>query len=208
MSNYKYFKGDLEAFLKDAYKDKYTDKYQAEDYLGKMTEEARGYIEPMIKIYTVAAAFNEKGAQKELAKFLEADIKAGIYNSYYKNNDKLSAEENAEAKAKAEEQSKEYIEFLREYSQFFIIDDDAFDLYVDFNFGSAYDDYEEMYGERNLRMAEQLNKLMDYLVGVKGTVVKHNDNWEFKHTMGEDVRDGVTYYTMSFHNSLIKYTVK
>ena len=55
---------------------------------------------------------------------------------------------------------------------------------------------------------EQLNKLMDYLVGVKGTVVKHNDNWEFKHTMGEDVRDGVTYYTMSFHNSLIKYTVK
>ena len=161
-----------------------------------------------ILLISVAKAFAAKGAQKELAKFLEADIKAGLYNSYYENDDELTAEENAEAKAEAEERSKEYIEFLREYAQYFIVDDDAFDLYVDYNFGSAYSDYEEYYGERNLRMAEQLNKLMDYLVGVKGTVVKHNDEWEFKHVMLEEVKDEVTYYTMSFHNSLIKYTVK
>lgn len=223
MSNYKYFKGSLVDFLKDAYKDKYTNKYEADDYMSKMTEEAKEYLDPMIKIYTVAKAFDARGAQKDLAKFLEENIKAGLYNSYYDNDDELSAEENAEAKAEAEEQSKEYIEYLREYAQYFLVTDDAFDLFVDYNYGSMYDDVEKIYGERNLRMAEQLAKLMDYLVGVKGTVVLNTEEHdghshsepEFKQNMKEVPvldKDGnptnVYEYYMEFYNPLIKYSFK
>ena len=199
-SNYKYFRGDLEAYLKDA--------FSADDYMSAIEKKAKEYLDPMIKIYVVAKAFDARGAQAEFAQFVEADILAGVYDAHYVEDEELSAEENAEAKAEAEETAKENKDYVREDAKYFFINDEAFDAFKDSQ-GSSYSDLVEMYGERNIRAALQVSKLLDYLVGTQYDVTEHDGEWhtEAKCELVEDA-DGNKFYKIIFHNSLVQYTIK
>lgn len=199
-SNYSYFKGDIEAYMKDAFK--------ADDYMGEIEKKAKEYLAPMMKIYAVAAAFDKAGAQAEFATFVEADIAAGVYDARYENDDSLSAEENEEARIEAEEAAAENKEYLREDAKYFLLTDDAFDVFKDSQ-GSTYDDLEEIYGERNIRAALQTSKLLDYLVGTKYEVTEHDGDMHTEPlTKTVVAEDGTKTIEIVFHNSLIKYTVK
>ncbi len=203
-SNYKYFKGDIEAFMKDAFK--------SDDYRAAIEAKAKEYLAPMIKIYVVAEAFAADGAQKKLEAFVNADIAAGVYDAHYKNDDSLSAEENKAAKAEAEEAANENKKIVREDAKYFLIDDEAFKVFKKSQ-GSSYSDLAEYYGERNLRAALQFNKLFDFLVGTKSEVSEHNGEWHTEPLSREvevEVEGGTstTIIEIVFHNDLIKYTVK
>ena len=195
-SNYKYFKGDIEAYLKDALK--------SDDYMAAIEKEAKEYLEPMIKIYTVAKAFDKDGAQKLLAAFVEADIKAGVYDAHFNEDDDLTAEEKDEAKKTATENK----EAARNNAKYFYVDNEAFKAFKKEQ-GSGYDDLAEYYGERNIRAALQINKLFDFLVGTQYEVTQHDGDWHTEALTREVTdKDGNVTIEIVFHNSLIKYTVK
>lgn len=199
-SNYSYFKGDIEAYFKDALK--------ADDYMSEIDKKAKEYLAPMMRIYAVAEAFDKAGAQAEFASFVEANILAGVYDARYEDDDELSAEENAEARAEAEESAQENIDYLREDAKYFLITEDAYDVFRDSQ-GSTIGDLEDMYGERNIRAALQTTKLLDYLVGTKYEVSEHDGEWHTEPlTKTVTADDGSELVEIVFHNSLIKYTVK
>ena len=204
-SNYSYFKGDIEAYFKDAFK--------SDDYMGEIEKKAKEYLAPMMKVYAVAEAFDKDGAQAEFAAFVEANIAAGVYDSHYEDDETLSAEENAEAREEAKEADEENKQYLRDDAKYFLLTEDAYDVFRETQ-GSTIGDLEDMYGERNIRMALQLTKLLDYLVGTKYEVTEHDGEWHTEpltKTVEVKAEDGTvtsTYIEIVFHNSLIKYTVK
>lgn len=211
-SNYAYYKGDLEAFLIDTM---VTKKFIAEgekDYMKGIEAEAKTFIAPIIKVFVVAKAFEEEGAQEKLAAYVEKDIAAGVYDAHYKNDDELSADENAKAKKEAEDAAKETVEAVREDAKHFLVTDEVYDLFKKEQ-GSSYKNLEESYGEQNLRTALQFNKLFDYLVGTESLVAEHDGDWHNEPKTNLDGKtgadlEGIKTVEILFNNPLIKYTVK
>ena len=212
-SNYSLHGGDFEKYLKSTLK--------ANDYMKAIETEAKGYLEDLIKLYTVADAFEKAGAQAELAQFIEADIAAGAYDYdlYYKYDSEKSDSENKEAKDYYEEYASETKKTLRENAKYFYMDDEAFNEVFKKHQGSAYNEIAESYGERNLRACLQFNNLMDYLTSYKCDVDKDEqtvkalseyitETVENTDDEGNTTTETVKYWEIQFHNSLISYTIK
>ena len=212
-SNYSLHGGDFEKYLKSTLK--------ADDYMKAIETEAKGYLEDLIKLYTVADAFEKAGAQAELAQFIEADIAAGAYDYdlYYKYDSEKSDSENKEAKDYYEEYASETKKTLRENAKYFYMDDEAYNEVFKKHQGSAYNEIAESYGERNLRACLQFNNLMDYLTSYKCDVDKDEqtvkalseyitETVENTDDEGNTTTETVKYWEIQFHNSLISYTIK
>lgn len=186
-SNYKAH-GNLETFLKSA------DGTGKEDWKGAITEEAKGYLKPIIQLYVVAKAF-ATDANANTITFIEADIAAGRYNPDYED-DATQAE-----KDKADKDAEESKADARANAKKMLVTDAVFEEYKK-ELGSAYSYYEEQYGEENLRAALQSNRLFYYFLSTELEKDTYEDATSNVTTKAE-LKDGK--WTVKFHNSMIKY---
>ncbi len=106
---------------------------------GVLNEKAKEYIKPMLQIYAVAKGINAE-ASKKLSSYLEADIKAGKYTN------------------------EDDIDFLRKVSGSLVVDKAYMKQYKKYVGSAVYRDNIDTYGEINLRVAEQTNVLLGYLL--------------------------------------------
>lgn len=180
------------------------DKYPTfEGYLAakttdkKVTEAAKGYIKPMIQIFVVARAC-EADALKNMSKYVEADITAGLYEideQYYKDS---YGDKATQYIAEAKENIKESIAEVREEAKSFIVDDAYMEAYKN-RVGSAYyDDLVEEYGEYNLRTSFQFNKLFYYLTGANAE--KADATY-----LADSARDGYVYTEVVYKDGFIDF---
>ncbi len=176
------------------------------DYVAAITDEAKSYLAPMIKIYVVAKAL-ESDAVAAVPGFIEADITAGLYEANYKNDDKLSDKQNAKAEKEAKESAEESKAEARENATKFLVTDKVFKEYKK-SLGSSYKVYEENYGERNLRAALQFEKLCYYLLSTDVKMVDRNDTKVEEIVTNAIEVDGNTVIKVSFRNEKLNYTFK
>lgn len=170
-SNYKHYNGKLEDYL--------LEKAGLEDFKGKdfknkaadnkeaiamaIEHEAKEAINPLLKLYAVAKALDDKGVGATVKEYVEADIEARGYDARYEDNDLLSAKENKEAKELAEKNAEKNKEDARENAGNFLITDKVFKAYKKAIGSAAYRSYEKQYGEINIRASLQFNRLFYYL---------------------------------------------
>ena len=205
---YEYYKGDFDKNTSNYEKYDNLQKYMeaqlkvvGEDKVNKAIEDqAKGYLDPIIKIYVVAKACeaDANAAMTGANGYIELDIAGGAYNvdeeSYKDTYGDKAADKIAEAKKNAEES----IKAAREEAGMFLVDDAYMNRYKK-EIGTAYyNDLIAEYGEINLRAAFQLNRLFYYLTSTNLEFNEHEGHAEIKYT-----EDG-NY--ISFRT--VKYTIK
>ena len=191
-TNYDHY-GDLDTFLKDKVGD---------DIDAGLKKEAEAAIAPMLKIYAAAKAL-EDDAVIALPTYVDADIAAGVYDADYEDNADLSDKENAKKRAEAEEDAEESKTTAKEDATKFLITDKVFKEYKK-NVGKAtYRVWEEQYGERNIRLALQCNRLFYYLLA---TDIQKNDDGDMELVYADVTVDDVTTKVISFRT--LSYSIK
>ena len=157
VTNYAKYKGVFEDYLVAA-----TDATNADGIEAAITAEAKAALEPIIKLYVVAKAFEEEALTK-LEDYIQADIDAGAYDANYKDNSALSDKENQKAKEEAEAEAEENKKEALESATYFLISDKVMKDYKKDIGNAAYRSVIETYGEINVRAALQFNRLFYYL---------------------------------------------
>ena len=204
-SNYKHYKGDLQAYLyvatgaEEKYGKTVSNKKTAIE--NAITDEAKEAIDPLLKLYTVAAVFDTKGVSAKLVEYVDADILAGAYLARYEDNDALTAKQNKEAKESAEKTAKQNEEDAKENAGNFLITDEVFKEYKKSIGSSAYRSYKEQYGEINIRASLQFNRLFYYLTCTDLVDNTEENKTDIKYVVVEEGKDPV----ISFRT--IKYTI-
>ncbi|MBQ7356045.1 MAG: hypothetical protein IJW66_01480 [Clostridia bacterium] len=166
-SNYKHYDGNLQEYLyvatgaKDDFGKTESDKEKAIEKA--IDAEAKEAIDPLLKLYTVAAALDAKGVSAKVIEYVNKDIAAGAYLARYEDNENLTAKQNKEAKETAEKNAKENEADAKENAGNFLITDEVFKDYKKALGSSAYRSYKEQYGEINIRASLQFNRLFYYL---------------------------------------------
>ena len=158
-SNYKAYNGDLDAYMVAVTKASNIDGVDA-----KIEEEAKEFVDPIIKIYVVSKALADD-ANAVMLDQLKA--KEFIYDADYEYDDSISEEANEKAKAEAEESAEKYKEYEFWCAEHFLFDDEAFDKYKEYYGQSNYESIESQYGETNIRTALQVDRLFDYLLSAQ-----------------------------------------
>lgn len=207
-SFYSWYNADFEAFLVSEHG---TDakKTHNGDWHAAIIDEAKEFISPMIKVYVAAKAL-QADAVDVVPGFIEADIASGMYEADYEYDDSISEKKNQKAEKKAKEEAEEYKASLRENAAKFLITDEVFKDWKR-EYGSAYDYYEDSYGEDNIRMGLQFNNLFYYLVGTAMEKVEHDGEDEFLAAYDSALKDNdgnYSEYKIKFHNTKISYTFK
>ncbi len=212
-SNYAHYNGNIDEYIAAQLK---TDGFIKDggDIDEGITKKAEHYIEPLIKMYTVARAFDaykfedNKSADEVLSGFVQKDIEAKLptYFAYYFYNDDMPADENENFKVKLEENAASIREDALESAKYFLIDDEAFDAYKDRIGNKTYREREETYGELNIRANLQISNLFDLIFYTNNKVLYKND---VEKSAKEDIEyvtgdDGAKYIEYAF----IKYTIK
>ncbi len=188
-SNYKEYGGDFNAFLlkETGAKDNFGGDIEKAIYA-----EAKSYLDPIIRIYVVAKAYEAK-AVAALPGFLEADIAAGVYNADYE--DDATDDEKKEADDKAAENIAE----LRENITKFLVTDEVFDDYKKDLGKVTYKDMEKRYGEINIRTALQFTRLFYYFTCTD--VEKPDDHVEIKYTADGKLSFRTVAYTIKVEDT-------
>ena len=204
-SNYKHYKGDLQAYLyvatgaEEKYGKTVSDKKIAIE--NAITDEAKEAIDPLLKLYAVAAVFDTKDVSAKLVEYVDADILAGAYLARYEDNDALTAKQNKEAKESAEKTAKQNEEDAKENAGNFLITDKVFKEYKKSIGSSAYRSYKEQYGEINIRASLQFNRLFYYLTCTDLVNNTEENKTDIKYVVVEEGKDPV----ISFRT--LKYTI-
>jgi len=165
VSNYEHYKGDLDAFLKDKV---------GNDIDAGLAKEAKAAIDPMLKIYAAAKAL-ESDAVAALPGYVDADIAAGVYDAEYEDDDKLTDKQNDKKRAEAEEAAEEAKAEAKEDATKFLITDKVFKEFKKELGKATYRVWEEQYGEMNIRLSLQCNRLFYYLLA---TDIEKDDEGE------------------------------
>ena len=205
-SYYSWYNADFEAFLVSEHGTNAKETHNG-DWKAAITDEAKAFITPMIKVYVVAKAL-ESDAASVLAGFVDADIASGAYDADYEWDDELSDKKNEKAEKEAKEAADENKEALREEATQFLVTDKVFDDYCDRYYGSAYDYYKEQYGEDNIRTGLQFNKLFYYLTATALEKVEHDGEDEYLpayDAANKDADGNFTKYVIKFHNTKLTY---
>ena len=171
--------GTLQNYLEKTLKVVGEDKIDA-----AIEKEAKEAVEPMIKVFIVAQAC-KTDAVKALSGengYVELDIKGGVYEVDEDSIRDLYGDMADEKIAELEETAKENIESARADADKFLVDDDYMKDYKK-EVGSTY--YRQLcddYGELNLRMAFQVNRLFYYLTSVNVQMNEAEGVSEYKYT--------------------------
>ena len=176
------------------------------DYVKAIEAKAKEYLAPMIKIYVVAKAL-ESDAVATVPGFVEKDILAGAYDANYKYDDSISDRKNQKAEAKAEKEADKAKAEARDSATKFLVTDAVYKEYKK-SVGSAIKTYEDNYGERNLRLALQFNKLFYYLISNDFEIVDEDDTKVTNVITEELTVDGKTVIKVSFRNEHLNYSFK
>ncbi|MBQ8321132.1 MAG: hypothetical protein IJX92_02055 [Clostridia bacterium] len=158
-SNYKAYNGDLDAYMVAVTKASDIDGVDA-----KIEEEAKEFVDPIIRIYVVSKALADDA---NAVMFDQLKAKEFIYDADYEYDDSISEEANEKAKAEAEESAQKYKDYEFWCAEHFLFDDEAFDKYKEYYGQSNYESIESQYGETNIRTALQVDRLFDYLLSAK-----------------------------------------
>ena len=158
-SNYKAYNGDLDAYMVAVTKASDIDGVDA-----KIEEEAKEFVDPIIRIYVVSKALADDA---NAVMFDQLKAKEFIYDADYEYDDSISEEANEKAKAEAEESAQKYKDYEFWCAEHFLFDDEAFDKYKVYYGQSNYESIESQYGETNIRTALQVDRLFDYLLSAK-----------------------------------------
>ncbi len=161
-TNYDYY-GDLNTYLV---------AQVGEDVDAGLEKEAKAAIDPMLKIYAAAKAL-ESDAVAALTLYVEKDIAAGVYDADYEYNDSLSEKKNEKKKAEAEKAAEEAKAEALEDATKFVVTDKVFKEYKKDIGKATYRVWEEQYGEINIRLALQSNRLFYYLLATD--IAKNED---------------------------------
>ena len=198
---YEYYKGKYNSTISNYEKFETFDAYlmsekvlnlkNADDIDSAIDAKAREYLVPIVQIYVVSKAC-EKDAESLVPTFVEQDIKDGMgykvdEHAYEETYGDKAKDKIAEAKEQIEESKKK----AREEAKKFLIDEDYIKEYKK-EIGRAY--YRQLvddYGEINLQVSMQFNKLFYYLTSTDVTVGEHDGH---KHTECEyETIDGAKY---------------
>ena len=205
-SYYKWY-GDFEKFLCSKHGTN-ADETHNGDWHTAIMDEAREYITPMIKVYVVAKAL-ESYAIEAMPGFIESDIAAGKYNANYQYNDNISAKKNERAEKKAEKLAAENREFIRESATKFLVTDEVFKEYTKEVYGSSYRYIKDSYGEDNIRMGLQFERLFDYLVSTELVEEDHDGKKTYIPAYDSTYADengDYSKYMIKFHNTKLSYS--
>lgn len=189
---YTYYTGDFDKTTSNV--KKYADfnayleatlKVSGEDKINEAIEkEAKAAIEPIIKIYVVSKALEEKAVAAMVGPngYIEADITGG---AYYLNEEEYRDYYGDKADKKIAEAKKnieENIKSAREESGLFLINDAYMRKYKKAVGSAFYRQQVESYGEINLRTALQFNKLFYYLTCTEIELNAEEGHAEVKYT--------------------------
>ena len=190
----------VEAYIRSELKLSTTD-----DVNVALETEAKRYIEPIIKLYTVAKAC-EADAVKALGGedgYVRLDVKSGVYNIDEQYYEEIYGDKAAEKIAAAKENLAKTIEFNEANKDKFIVDDAFMKAYRNLNGKAYYDQMIKNYGEINVRASLQFERLFYYLASTnvhaaEGNGHGHTTEVDYVDTYG----DGVKY--LDFRT--VKYT--
>ncbi len=184
-SNYTHYNGDFNAYLEDQIKQN-----------GSIEAQAKEKLDPILKLYAVAKAFDADGATTTLSSFIEADIAAGLYDARYE--DDATDKEKKEADKTAEESKEE----ARKTAQSFLVTDKVYKDFKKTLGSSLAKSYEDEYGEINIRAGLQFNRLFFFLASTEVEWNEELEKQENKYTAvtGEDAK-------LAFRG-LVQYTIK
>ena len=210
-SYYSWYNADFEAFLVSEHGTNAKATHGG-DWEKAITDEAKEFLTPMVKLYVVAKAL-ESDAAAVLSGFVDADIASGAYEADYEWDDKLSDKENKKAEKEAKENAEKNKEMfrLKNDGSKFIVTDEVFKEYRKEYYGSSYDYYEQMYGEDNIRAGLQFDKLFYYLTAVAFEEVEHDGEEEFVPAYDASFKDengNFTKYVIKFQNTKLGYDFK
>lgn len=205
--------GTLHAYLysvTDA--SKYNNGDEKEAIKAAITAEAKEKVEPLLKLYAVAKILDTLGAGDILKGYYQADINAGVYDSTfepeeYKYDDSISASKNEKAKKKlekqneqnaknAEENAQKNKDSLIEAAENFLVDDAVYKAYKKLLGSVRARQYEEYYGEINIRAMLQMNRVFDYLTYYEkeyDSEEKHADAKQISTAIGEGATADTEY---------------
>lgn len=144
---YDFYTGDFDTnttnYEKYGTLEKYLEKKLGTDVDAALEKEAKGYLDPILKIFVIAQKLNSK-ASEDMPGYVESNVEAGVYRTDGVDDEESIADAREEAKK-------------------FLIDDAYIkDLKSEVS-SSYYNQLVEEYGDINIRTALQFNKLFSYL---------------------------------------------
>lgn len=185
--------GTLEAYMMSS---KVLNVKSADEIDGAVETKAKEFIKPLLKVYALSIALAESDSVKvteKMKQYVELDKAGGAYDVLNKD---LSAEEKNE---KEQANTEAYNKALEDSKQF-LITDEVFKAYKKQLGNATYNDWEDSYGEINIRAALQSNRLMYFLLSTNIQKNLDGDAIEVKY----ETVDGVDY--IDFRT--LSYTIK
>ncbi len=137
----------------------------------KIEAKAKSYIEPIMKLYVVAAA-------------LEADAEAKM---------DAQIEENKFAYAEGEE-----LDTVKYFAKNFYINDEAVEGYKKMISPKTYESYVDSEGEANVRAALQITNIFDYLLMTKRTAADKADTHGHNHAKINYTDGKIAFYNIAY----------
>ncbi len=147
-------------------------------------KEAKEALEPIIKIFLVAQMCKDEAVAALSGEngYVELDIKGGVYEVDEDSVRELYGDMADEKIAELEETAKENIESARADADKFLVDDDYMKDYKKEVGSTYYKQLCEDYGEINLRMTFQVNRLFYYLTSANVQFNETEGVSEYKYT--------------------------
>lgn len=137
----------------------------------KIEAKAKSYIEPIMKLYVVAAA-------------LEADAEAKM---------DAQIEENKFAYAEGEE-----LDTVKYFAKNFYVNDEAIEGYKKMISPKTYESYVDSEGEANVRAALQITNIFDYLLMTKRTAADEADSHGHNHAKINYTDGKIAFYNIAY----------
>ena len=164
--------------------DAYLTAKLGQDVDAAIEKEAKGYLDPILKVFVVSQALNSKAVEALTGEngYIEADIKGGAYRVDEKSYKDYYKEDAQKYIDDAKENAEKNMSDAREEAGKFLIDNDYMKAFKKEVGSSYYRTLVEQYGETNLRTSMQFNKLFYYLTSTNIFFNEEEGHSEVKYT--------------------------